>query len=401
MPESNWLRRTFARRQSTPTKASAAARTAAPQSAYPVTSFWDSGLLRSGTGGYEAQVADGYVRNAAVRRAVKMIADGVAGLRWTVRVEGQAALGHPLCALLAQPNPMCAGPGFMEAVAGYLVLHGNAYIERVDGASSVPAELHVLRPDRMRVVTNATGWPVEYVYAVGQAQARYPIDALTGQADVLHLKQFHPIDDHYGLGGLEAAADGVQAHNAAMRWNAALLENAARPSGALVFEPGHGPAALSAEQFQRLKAEMAEHFQGSRNAGRPLLLEGGLKWQSLSLSPHDMDFAGSRDAAARDIAMAFGVPPMLLGVPGDATYANYAEANRAFWKLTVLPLAARIAAGLSGWMQQAWPGVALDIDEDQIAAVSAERDSLWARVSAADFLTADERRAILGLAQLD
>jgi hypothetical protein len=75
----------------------------------------------------------------------------------------------------------------------------------------------------------------------------------------------------------------------------------------------------------RLREEIDAQFAGADNAGRPLLLEGGLKWQALSLSPADMDFAGLKAAAAREIALAFGVPPMLLGLPGDSTYANYRE----------------------------------------------------------------------------
>ena len=58
-----------------------------------------------------------------------------------------------------------------------------------------------------------------------------------------------------------------------------------------------------------------------------------------------MEFQKTKEAAAREIAMAFGVPPMLMGIPGDATYANYQEANRAFYRLTVLPLAARVTGG--------------------------------------------------------
>ena len=156
--------------------------------------------------------------------------------------------------------------------------------------------------------------------------------------DVIHVRSFNPLDDHYGMGCLGVAAPGIAIHNAAARWNKALLDNAARPSGALVYDPGDG-SALSADQFDRLKAEMEAGFAGTGNAGRPMLLEGGLKWQALSLSPADMDFVGLKATAAREIALAFGVPPMLLGLPGDATYANYREANRALWRLTVLPLA--------------------------------------------------------------
>jgi HK97 family phage portal protein len=76
---------------------------------------------------------------------------------------------------------------------------------------------------------------------------------------------------------------------------------------------------LSEAQFGRLKSELEVTYSGSRNAGRPLLLEFGLDWKAMSLSPKDMDFLQAKHAAAREIALAFGVPPMLLGIPGDNT----------------------------------------------------------------------------------
>ena len=129
---------------------------------------------------------------------------------------------------------------------------------------------------------------------------------------------------------------------------------------------------------------------------RPLLLEGGLKWQAMSLTPADMDFVALKAAAAREIALAFGVPPMLLGLPGDATYANYREANRALWRLTALPLAGKIlaalSAGLAGWR----PGVRLQVDVDQVSALAVDRERLWRQVTAADFLSDEEKREMLG-----
>ena len=129
-----------------------------------------------------------------------------------------------------------------------------------------------------------------------------------------------------------------------------------------------------------------------------MLLEGGLKWQSLSLSPADMDFAELKAAAARDIALAFGVPPMLLGLPGDNTYSNYREANRALWRLTLLPLAGKILDGLSQGLSPWFPDLSLSVDLDRVPALSEDREKLWAQVSGADFLTHDEKRAMLGLA---
>ena len=162
---------------------------------------------------------------------------------------------------------------------------------------------------------------------------------------------------------------------------------------------------MSEVQFARLKEEIEKNYQGAMNAGRPLLLEGGLDWKPLSLTPKDMDFVEAKNAAARDIALAFGVPPLLLGLAGDNTHANYAEANRAFYRQTVIPLVRRTSEAIVQWLQPAYGGdrgpgpglgLAFDPDLDAIEALAAERESLWRRVAAADFLTADEKREAVG-----
>jgi HK97 family phage portal protein len=280
-------------------------------------------------------------------------------------------------------------------VAAQLLLHGNAFVQLLLDADGVVAELYPLRPERVKVELDAGGWPAAYLYRAGEAKARLQARDGLGRPGLVHLRSMHPLDDHYGLGCLGAAAGAVAIHNAATRWNKALLDNAARPSGALVYEPGDG-AALSAEQFERLRDEIQRQFQGSGNAGRPMLLDGGMRWQAMALSPAEMDFAGLKAAAARDIALAFGVPPMLLGLPGDSTYANYREANRTLWRLTILPLLGKILGGLSEALAHWWPGLRLEADVDQVTALAEDRERLWAQVSAADFLSADEKREMLG-----
>jgi hypothetical protein len=211
----------------------------------------------------------------------------------------------------------------------------------------------------------------------------------------LHLTLFNPLDDHYGMSPLEAAQASLDVHNAASAWNKALLDNAARPSGALVYSAAGGN--LSDEQFERLKSELEAHYQGAANAGRPLLLEGGLDWKGLSLSPKDMDFVEAKHIAAREIALAFGVPPMLLGIPGDNTYSNYAEANRALYRQTVVPLVTRIASALGHWLGESFGSdLRLVPDLDEVPALSFEREALWKRVGEASFLTDDEKRAATG-----
>ena len=333
---------------------------------------------------YETQVREGYGRNAIAQRAVRLVAEAVGSA--PVRASDPA-----LATLIAARS---GGQGLLETVAAQLMLHGNAYVQLLRGADDQVAALYALRPERVSVEADAGGWPAAYRYAVGARVTRLGADG--PRPDVVHLKSFHPLDDHYGMGCLGAAASPIAVHNAAGVWNKALLDNAARPSGALVYEPGDG-SVLSPEQFARLRTEMEQGFAGATQAGRPMLLEGGLRWQPLSLSPADMDFVGLKAAAAREIALAFGVPPMLLGLPGDSTHANYREANRALWRLTVLPLATAVleglAQGLAGWFEDA----ALAVDPDRVPALSEDRERLWASVSGADFLSDAEKRDMLGV----
>jgi HK97 family phage portal protein len=300
---------------------------------------------------------------------------------------------HPLLDLLARPSPGHTATDLYESWYGFLLVAGNAYLEAVAFGGSL-RELHVLRPDRMKVVPGPDGWPEAYEYSAGGRTVRFAGEAAPGVPPILHLKLFHPANDHYGLSPIEPAAAAIDIHNAASRWNKALLDNSARPSGALVYTTG---GHLTGEQFERLKAELEVTYQGARNAGRPLLLEGGLDWKAMSLSPHDMDFIEAKHSAAREIALALGVPPMLLGIPGDNTYSNLQEATRAFWRQSVLPLVNRTAKALIGWLGPAYGGaLSLGPDLDAIEALSAEREALWSRIDKASFLTTDEKRSAVG-----
>jgi phage portal protein BeeE len=89
---------------------------------------------------------------------------------------------------------------------------------------------------------------------------------------------------------------------------------------------------------------------------------------------------------------------MLLGLPGDATYANYREANKALWRQAILPLAGKMFDALAEGLRPWFADLSLKIDADQISALSEDRERLWAQVSAADFLTPDEKRAMVGMA---
>lgn len=345
---------------------------------------------------YETGIKEGYENNAIVQRCVRILSDAVGH----APIQIASAEKHNITNLVSGAS---AGHALLETVAAHIILHGNAYVHVLVGDDQ-PSELYALRPDRVSIIADNRGWPIRYEYRVGEQIEHIDAYDALGRPQIIHIKSFHPNDDHYGLGCLKAAAQSIRVHNAATRWNRSILENAARPSGALVYDGGDNAVPLSDEQFSRLRSEMEESFSGSNNAGRPMLLEGGLKWQAMSLSPADMDFVALKATTARDIALAFGVPPMLLGIPGDNSFANYREANRALWRLTILPLLGKILSalqqGLSSGALPWFDDISLSVDMDNITALSEDRERLWAQVSAADFLSDNEKRELLGLQNL-
>lgn len=336
----------------------------------------------------------GFSGNPVGFRAVKLIAEAAAALPLIAQDTERRYDVHPVQDLLSRPNAGQGRAELLENLFGQILLTGNGYLEAV-ADDALPVELHVLRSDRMRLVPGADGWPVAYEYSVGGRKHRFAVGEIS---PICHIKSFHPQDDHYGFSALQAAASAIDVHNSASRWSKALLDNAARPSGAIVYKGVDGHSSMSNDQYDRLVSEMESQHQGARNAGRPMLLEGGLDWKPMGFSPSDMEFQKTKEAAAREIATAFGVPPMLLGIPGDATYANYQEANRAFYRLTVLPLATRVVGAIADWLSDfSGEKVELRPDLDQIPALSVERDAQWRRVADATFLTASEKRSLLGL----
>lgn len=338
----------------------------------------------------------GFTGNPVGFRCVRLIAEAAAAVPLVCQDTERRYEVHPVLDLIRRPNAGQGRAELFEALFGQILLSGNGYVEAVTPEPGLPRELHVLRSDRMSVVPGTDGWPVAYDYVVGGRKHRFD---MTGHPDpICHIKSFHPQDDHYGLSPMQAAAVAMDVHNAASAWSKALLDNAARPSGAIIYKGADGQGTLAPEQYDRLVFEMETHHQGARNAGRPMLLEGGLDWKPMGFSPSDMEFHETKAGAAREIAVAFGVPPMLLGIPGDATYANYAEAHRAFYRLTVLPLVTRVSAALAWWLS-GFAGTQIDLrpDLDQVPALAAERDQLWARINAAGFLSDAEKRVLLGL----
>jgi len=376
--------------------------------------YFGSRLLTPAAASYGRLAKEGYGQNAVAFACANRIANAVASVELHLFKEKGDQVDRvtesELLKLLDRPNPLQSGREFLGHLASYYALSGNAYVHGAGIADRgavrrPPKQLFLLSPGHVTVESGLyAGIPKEYVYKPdASTRIAYPVDLLTARSEVLHVKTFNPLSPWYGMAPMDAAALAIDMHNAGNVWNYSLLKQGARPSGALIAKGKDGQqATLTDEQFNRLKAMLDEEYSGAGNNGKPLLLEGGLEWQEMSLNPTDMDFLNGKHSAAREIALAFGVPPQLLGIPGDNTYSNYEQATLAFWTETVLPILQLIIGGLNRWLTpQYGDGLYLWYDEEMIPALEPLRKAKSDRVNAATFMRINEKRQAMGLDDAD
>lgn len=337
----------------------------------------------------------GFRQNPVSYRCIRMVAETAASVPVKLGCELCEADQARVTALLERPEAGVTGQALLESLYGDLQVSGNAFLEMVRGTDDGIAGLRRVPVGAVEALKDGSG------FSIRTASGRRVIRAdARGWSPLLHLRALDPSSQTLAMAPLQAAARAVEIHNSGSNWTKALIDNAARPSGALIY--GQDGSHLSPDQFSRLKDQLEDAHMGARHAGRPMLLEGGLDWKPMSLTPTDMDYIEARRESAREIALAFGVPPMLLGIPGDNTYANYREANLAFWRLTILPLVQRTVRALEDWFSGVTrDAVKLKADLDAVPALGPEREALWNRLNAADFLSVDEKREIAGFPPME
>lgn len=346
---------------------------------------------------YDSLIKSSYNRNIWVYACVRAISEAASSIPLVLykRDKGGKLLEieqHALLDLLRNPNTTTSEIEHRQAVIAYLLLSGNSYEEIVYGLGK-PLELHAWRPDRTAVVPDREG-----IRAL-----RYTVNGLEKDLDyqyALHHKMFSADNDYYGLSPLEVARISVDMDNTTQDWNTSLLQNSGAPSGILVAPDERK---LSDAEYKRLSRAVRRMFSGIRNVGKPQLLEGGVKWEQLGLSPKDMDFISSRRMTREEICAIFRTPPQIVGIQDNSTYANYQEARGAFYTDSVLPTLDRLIAVYNQKLIPLFKeeGLFLGYDRDQIEALQENADQKFSRVKDAYYLTFNERREAVGYAAVD
>lgn len=356
---------------------------------------------------YEALCKEGFLRNVIAFRAINLVSRGVASIpmRLQTAAANQADFkANPnnqsdphlqevrnLSDFLKRPNQQQSRGAFFEHLVNFLLISGNAFVYYNDSSK----EFTCLRSDRVQIIPDASKTSVDYyVYCVDSSQYRIE------KQNLLHIKFFNPMNDWYGLSPLQVASRAIDQHNAMSNHNLAILQNGGRPSGCLLMKNSFSN--LTQEQKEQLREDVRNAYSGALNAGKIMVLEGDFEWREMGLSPKDLDFSQGKDLTTREIAQAFGVPPILVGLRGDSGFSNYREARMHLWEDTILPLAELIRLEFSNWISQKYnEEIEIIFDLDNVHALTSRRDILWQKISSADFLSTDEKREILGFPPID
>jgi len=199
-----------------------------------------------------------------------------------------------------------------------------------------------------------------------------------------------------GISRLSSAWASVKITNSGSKWNYNLLKNGARPSFLMMFD-GTG-LDMTAEKYAKIKNSVGT-FSGSDNTGKALVMQAGPNTNvvELGLNSKDMDFSMLEEISAKRIALALGVPPVLLGFKGDSTYSNIDTAYETLYTQTVMPELEAFRTQVEGWFRTLWPDISLKINYDNVMALNAVRNKeLDYKLKMANFLTRNEMRELLG-----
>jgi HK97 family phage portal protein len=235
--------------------------------------------------------------------------------------------------LFDQVNPFISKTELIESVVSHRLLNGNAYWA-IEGNGK--KELYPLRPDRIKIIPDAKDFIKAFDYYINGKTIRFDAD------EIIHFKYFNAENDYYGLSPLAVARMILTLDFHALTWNNSFFKNSTRPDGFFVNEGN-----LSDAAFERMQKQLKQKYGGSEKAHKTWLLEGGIKYQAVGLSPKDVEFLNLRKMNREEICAIFGVPPGEVGILEYSNYANLKEQRQIFWEDVVVPELKAIANTLN------------------------------------------------------
>ena len=277
----------------------------------------------------EQFITEAYYKLVWVYSCVSLISNCVASVPWCLyRRNGKNIYeieDHPLLNILnKQVNPYVTSKDFFDMWATYLALEGKFYAKFNNPV--LPTQIEVLYPHFTYPIPNRDDFISGFMYRIAGVEYNYNPD------EIIWSKFFDPLDMYQGLSPIRAMSRVIDTENESVDWNKTTLQNQCVPPGVInVINPGPDLAG-------NLKEEWLKRYAGSRNVRVPLVLDSEkASYTSFGLSAVDMDFIQQRKINRVEICSGFNVPSQLVGDPEGQTYANYKEAQKAFWENTIIP----------------------------------------------------------------
>lgn len=276
----------------------------------------------------------------AVYSCVRILAEAIAGLplhlyRYTDSGGKEKATDHPLYLLLHdEPNPEMSSFVFRETLMTHLLLWGNAYAQIIRNGKGEVMALYPLMPNKMSVERDENG-QLYYTYTRSAEEAK---TAETGRVillpkDVLHIPGLG-FDGLVGYSPIAMAKNAIGLAIATEEYGAKFFANGAAPSGVLEH-PG------TIKDPQRVREAWQSQFGGSSNSGKIAVLEEGMKYTPISISPEQAQFLETRKFQINEIARIFRVPPHMVGDLEKSSFSNIEQQSLEFVKYTLDPWVVR------------------------------------------------------------
>ena len=231
----------------------------------------------------------------------------------------------------------------------------------------------------------------------GKTEKGIPVSPGTGDCDIIFWKRYHPTEHWKVVSPVVAAGRAVNTHNHASDIVDMQMRKGGLPVGflSLIPEAAKTHAQLSREQQQDMQELVRRATEDGPGPNIPVL--HGYQFNPMGLGPREMDFVNGLREQARGIAMGFGVPPQLLGLPDSQTYSNFSEARRALYRMGVLPVLNVVLSQFGFWFSQRLiSDIEIFADEESVPEILEARSEQWGRIDAIQSLTTNEKRRMMG-----
>lgn len=282
----------------------------------------------------------------AVYSCVRILAEAVAGLplhlyKYTASGGKEKALSHPLYFLLHdEPNPEMSSFVFRETLMTHLLLWGNAYAQIIRNGKGEVIALYPLMPNRMSVDRDSSG-ALYYTYTrySDEAPTMNGMTVTLRPSEVLHIPGLG-FDGLVGYSPITMAKNAIGMAIACEEYGAKFFANGAAPGGVLEH-PG------TIKDPQKVRDSWNAAYQGSSNSHRVAVLEEGMKYQPIGISPEQAQFLETRKFQINEIARIFRVPPHMVGDLEKSSFSNIEQQSLEFVKYTLDPWVIRWEQAIS------------------------------------------------------